>query len=726
MMAARTRFAGSFLLVLAAFCGLPAGAEAPALDGHWQGAIVLPAGRLEIDVDLVTQDGKLAGDISIPVQNLHDYALSGVAADGGKIRFEMAGIPGQPSFEGTLSEDGAKISGPFRQGGGELTFELARAAGPAEKARLALAGLDPVLEQAVKDFNVPGLGVAVVAGGEVVYAKGFGFRDVAGQLPLTPDTLFAIGSTTKAMTATLLGMLVDDGKLEWDEPVNRYLPELRLADPMVSARLTARDLLTHRSGLPRHDLLWYNNLHDSREQLIAKLEHLELSADLRETWQYNNLAYMTAGYLAGKLSGKSWEGALRERLLDPLGMQRTVFSVDAMQRDPDHALPYKENDKGDGVELIPYRNIDLVGPAGSVDSSVNEMSRWLLFNLEGGKAGGRQLIQPATLADIRAPHMVLPQQPPPDSQLSAQTYGMGWGVEVYRGHKLIEHTGGIDGFSTLVAFLPDDGLGLVAFTNSGSGLPNPVSREITDRLLGLEKIEWLAKAKERRAAGRNVEKDASAKAETLRVKGTRPSHPLADYLGIYDHPAYGRLEIRQAPPAPAASGKKAGKTAAAPESFALIARFNDIDAPLEHWHYDIWNGAKNPGGDPTFENTKFRFETSFEGEIVSVAAPLELLAKPIVFQKQPDPKLSDPVYLQRFVGTYLAPTGQKTKIELAGDKLTLFLVGQPLFTLVPEISGRFGLKGLQGYSVGFPLDAAGKPAKIVFYQPEGVFESVRE
>jgi len=415
------------------------------------------------------------------------------------------------------------------------------AEGRAAAARAALEGFDDLVRQAIEDFNVPGLGIAVVAGGEVVYAEGFGHRDVENNLPMTSDSLFAIGSTTKAMTVTVLGMLVDEGRLEWDTPLRVYLPGFRLRDPLITERITPRDLVTHRSGLPRHDLVWYNNDHSTRAEIVAQLAYLELTEDLRSKFQYNNLMYMTAGYLAGQLSDTSWEYLVRERLFEPLGMQRTNFSVEDSEKDADHALPYRENDD-DEIERIPFRNIDLVGPAGSVNSGVNEMVRWLLFNLHGGKVDDHQLINSTTLADIHSPHMTTGATPDrPD--VSVATYGMGWGIATYRGHRRISHGGGIDGFITSVMFFPDADLGIVAFNNRGSGLPQLVAQHAADRILGLEKVDWIGEALEERKKAKAESDQAEEKKEATRIAGTAVTHPLADYAGEYANPGYGTLGI---------------------------------------------------------------------------------------------------------------------------------------------------------------------------------------
>jgi CubicO group peptidase (beta-lactamase class C family) len=570
----------------------------------------------------------------------------------------------------------------------------------ADQARAALADFDGFAEQAIVDWNVPGTAIAVVAGGEIVYARGFGKRDIENDLPMTPDTLFAIGSTTKAMTCTVLGTLVDEGLVDWDTPMRTYIPEIRFKDPSTTELITPRDLVTHRSGLPRHDSLWYNNHTSSRSEIVGRLAHLEPSAALRAKFQYNNLMYLTAGYLIERLTGTTWEQAVRARLFEPLGMTRSNFSVDDSQKDSDFAQPYREND--DQIELIPFRQIDLVGPAGSINSSVNEMARWLLFNLNQGKVGDNQIINPGTLAEIQSPQMTTGATPNPEQpEFSPSTYGMGWSITTYRGHLRISHGGGIDGFITSVVLFPNDRLGLVAFTNIGSGLSDIINRHAADLVLGLEAKDWNAEALQRRAAGKEAEDEAEAKKESTRVADTTPSHPLADYTGDYHHPGYGIMKISLA-------------------SEALSLTFNDIVSPLEHWHYDVFNGAETDG-DKTFEDTKLLFRGDVNGNIAEIAVTMEARVAPIVFAKRPDARLFDPEYLQRLTGTY-DWVERKLVIELSGDTLTLTFPGQPKLTLVPDLSGRFVLKEVATVSIGFELDESGKVTGAKLYLPDGVHE----
>lgn len=695
----------SGLFIVAAFLAPASGLHAETeFDGRWNGAIDVPSGALEIQVDLASSDdGVVSGDISIPVQSLIDIGLEDVTTENRSIQFSIPDIPGEPKFDGRLDETGETIAGTFTQGGNSLPFSLARE-NVAEQAAAAIAGLEAEIDQALGDFNVPGMGIAIVAGDEIVYAQGFGRRHLDEELPMTPDSLFPIGSTTKAMTATVLGMLSDDGLVDLDAPVRRYLPAFNLSDPGIAARITPRDLITHRSGLPRHDLLWYNYNEGTRADLIARFEHLEFTADLRERYQYNNLMYMTAGYLAGQLGGSTWEEVVRSRLFEPLGMTRSNFSVADTEADSNHARPHRETDD-DQLESIPFRSLDLIGPAGSVNSTVNEMAQWLRFNLSGGLSGGERLINAATLADIHSPHMTLPAQPAREEVVSAG-YGLGWNISVYRGHRRLAHSGGIDGFITYVALFPDDDLGLVAFTNSASPLANLFSMVAADRILGLEPIDWVGEALERREIGKQTRDEAEEKLAAVRNTRTEPSHPLVSYPGTYQHPSYGTLTI--------GAGRRD----------VLEVTYNGIQAPLEHLHYNVWSGAE-ADEDKTFEDVMFLFRMDFDGEITSVEVPLEPTASPIAFEKQPDPKLSEPDYLQRFIGNYENAFGATQRVSLSGNQLQLVLPGQPVYKLVPMVSGRFAIDGLQGFSVGFSEDD-GEVTGITYYQPNGIFSSERQ
>ncbi len=686
------------LLALLALPGLAG--DAPVLAGHWEGAIQLPGSPLAISVDLAAKGSALSGTVSIPAQGAKGLPLANVAAAGAGVSFDLTGVPGQPRFKGTLAGD--KLAGEFTQNGKTFPFALERQAAPALAARDALAGFDEEVAAGMKAFDVPGMSIAIVQGKEVIYAKGFGFRDVEKKLPVTPDTLFAIGSSTKAFTTFVLGTLVDEGKVEWDKPVRTYIPWFKLYDMSATERITPRDLVTHRSGLPRHDLVWYNDIGASRRSLVEKLAYLEPSADLRETFQYNNLMVLTAGYLEEVVTGKTWEEAVRERILTPLGMTRSNFDVAVSQKDADFAEPYRRKD--DKVERIPFRPIGNMGPAGSINSSANEMSRWVVANLNGGKYKDAKLAEASTVNELQLAQMVTGQTVN-KPEVSPSDYAMGWFVETYRGHRRVQHGGNIDGFSAMVALFPQDGVGIVALTNmDGTPLRELIVRVAADRLLGLEPKPWIAEAAARRSQAEAAEKEGKKKKDMVRVPGTQPSHKLEDYAGDYEFPGYGALKV-------AVAGGH------------LEVAYHGITTPLEHWHYDTFNGGK--AKDDVFEDTRFSFHTDPRGYVCSVSAPLEPAVKDIVFARLPDARLSDPAYLKRFAGQYEL-SGRVLTVELKGKALAVLVPGQPVHDLVPALGDEFILKQAKVISLHFVQDEKGTVNAFELRQPNGVFTAKRK
>lgn len=687
----------TLFILLAAGSGLSSGEFS--LAGHWEGAIELPAMKLEVNLDFsLAPDGTWQGDISIPAQNAKDLPLGKIVIAGLNVSFVITGIPGDPTFKGTFSEDGKTITGQFTQSGQTFPFSLARAADPVAQARQSLAGFDEVITKALQDIKVPGLAFAVVKDKEVVMAKGYGFRDLENKLPMTSDTLLAIGSASKAFTTFALGTLADAGKMEWDKPVRTYIPWFKLADPVLAERLTPRDLVTHRSGLPRHDLVWYNNYEASRENFVRRLAHLQPTADLRQKFQYNNLMYLTAGYLVEVLTGQSWEEAIRSLVLNPLDMKRTNFSVDDSQKDSDFAQPYLYRDKN--LEKIPFRKITNMGPAGSINSSVNEMSHWLIVHLNNGRFRDKQIINAVTLQDMHLAHMPVGSTPS-RPEITPPDYGLGWFIDTYRGHRRVHHGGNIDGFSAMVSFLPQDGFGFVALANkSGTPLPELIIRTAADRLLGLEPIDWLGEAAKLQAEGEELEKRAEEKKIVRRKLGTIPSHKLEEYAGDYFHPGYGELKVLL-------EGKQ------------LAFTYNNITTPISHWHYETFSGGK--AKDPTFENIMLTFQTDGNGYVAAVTAPFELTADEIVFKKKPDARYFDPTFLKKFEGEYEL-LNQKYKVSLKGDTLTLFIPGQPVYDLVPELGDEFSLKQAKIVRLKFLLDAKGEVTHAELSQPGAVFE----
>jgi CubicO group peptidase (beta-lactamase class C family) len=677
--------------------------QAASIAGHWEGAIQVPGAPINIQVDVkTTADGKLAATITIPAQGARDLPLANVSLNGAEFAFDLPNAPGEPKYRGRLSADGQKIEGTFTQLGQNFPCNLERKADPVALAKAALAGIEAVAADAMKKFDVPGMALAVVRGREIIFAKGLGYRDVEKQLPVTVDTLFAIGSSSKAFTTFTLGTLVDEGKLEWDRPVRAYIPWLKLYDPVTTERLSVRDLVTHRSGLPRHDLVWYNNYEATRESFVRKLAYLEPSADLRTRYQYNNLMFLTAGYLIEIVTGKTWEEAVRARVFTPLGMTRSNFSVRDSQKDNDFAQPYAKRD--DKVVKLPFRDISNIGPAGSINSSVNEMARWVITHLNGGKYGEKKLAEAATVNELHLPQMATgaPSERP---DISPGAYALGWLVDTYRGHQRVQHGGNIDGFSANVVLFPKDGVGIVALTNlNGTPLRDLIAREIADRLFKLEKVDWINSAAANRARAEAAAKEGEKKKEVARVAGTQPAHKLADYVGDYEHPGYGVLRVTLS------DGK-------------LEAKYNNIATPLEHWHYETFNGGK--GGEVTFENMKYTFQTDAKGLVAKLAATFEPAVGEIVFARKPDARWFDPAYLARFAGEYDL-LGQTITVSLLGNVLTAQAAGQPRSELVPGLDGGFTPKLSRAVSWYFVQDASGKVAALELRQPATVLTAKRK
>jgi CubicO group peptidase (beta-lactamase class C family) len=681
----------------------PVRAQEPTLAGHWQGAIETPVKPLAIDVDFAAlKDGAWKGDISIPAQGTKDLPLAKIERKGEDVTFELPGIPGKPLFKGKLDARGKKLSGTFTQSGNAMPFHLDQGTDPFAAAKESLAGFDSFVSQAIAAWEVPGLAIAIVKNGEVILAQGFGLRDVAKKLPVTPRTLFAIGSCTKAFTTFVMGTLVDQGKLDWDKPVRTYIPELRLHDPVASELITPRDLVTHRSGLPRHDLIWYN-ASLSRKQIVDRLPYLEPTDTIRSKFQSNNIMFMTAGYLVERLTGQSWEDTVRERVFTPLAMMLSNFSVKDSERAADHALPYEERD--DKVVEIPFRDINNAGPAGSINSCVLDMARWLVVQTHKGKIDAKQVISPAILADIQAPHMTtgVPQE---RKEIAPAGYGLGWDVDNYRGHRRVHHGGAIDGFIAATTLFPDDDLGMVVFANLGrTGLPEMVTRHASDRLLGLAPIDWSGDALTRRAKGMAATKDAKSKKETVRRPGTTPAHKLEEYAGEYEHPGYGiiKIELRES---------------------KLNFTYNNIEAPLEHWHFEVFRALKNPK-DPEFEDQKVQFLTNVNGYVDGLSVAFEPSVKPIVFALRPDARLSDPLYLKRFTGEYEL-AGRTLGVRLKGSVLVLDSQGGVTVTLVPDRDDGFKVKEQSTNSLRFVSEKDQPASALALETPAGVFTAKRK
>ena len=578
----------------------------------------------------------------------------------------------------------------------------------AQKAPLPdrLAGLDTTVTQVMDDWSVPGLALGIVTDSSVVWTRGFGDRNVEADAPVTDRTLFAIGSTTKAFTAAGLGLLHDEGRLDWSTPVREYLPRFKMHDAFATDEMTAVDLLTHRSGLPRHDLLWYATDY-SRESLFERLRHLEPSEPFRTTFQYQNLMYMTAGYLAGQISGVGWESFTRRHLLTPLDMTRSTFSVDSMQTTDDYARPYGGD--RDTVEATDYHRLDAIGPAGSINSSVSEMTAWVQLFLNDGQHDDRQVLDSTTVAELTRPRIVLDDVRPfmPDTGGSL-LYALGWFKETRGGERLLWHSGGIDGFSAMVGMMPGRDVGWVILTNKG-GTPAPsiLLYELVDRVLGREGPDWNQRISDfyaQQQAGPDTAQSDTTAAPPDTTAAPGPSHPLDAYVAEYESPGYGTFEVTM-------------------EADSLVGRYGRFSSTLRHEHYDVFTLHPEVGGGE--QRIKVHFEMAMDGTIDEAKLPLESAVDPIMFTRTASERLTRAAYLKQFAGDY-AFRGQTLTVRLrSDDTLTLTVPGQPTYELAPTSEYAFTLKDQSGFSVEFKK-TNGTPSKMVLHQPNGTFTAERK
>lgn len=474
--------------------------------------------------------------------------------------------------------------------------------------------LDPLIERLHQAGRIPGFAIAIVADGATIFARGYGHRDAAAKLPMSAATIYPIASTSKAFNATLLGMLVDEGKVAWDAPVQMYLPSFRLGDATMSAQITLRDLLTMRTGLPRHDWMWIENPID-RAEMAGKLRHLALSAGFRERFQYNNLTASAAGHVAELVTGCSWEELVRVRILEPLEMSNTGFELPTSSNT---TLSYHETSERELVLTQRLRTAVTAPSGGSIHSTVEDMARWVSFNLNGGAIRDRALIRARTLAEIHTPQLIATGEPGAPTPHAA--YAFGWFVDAYNGIPRVSHGGYLHDVNSEVILFPTLNVGLVAFSNFGPPtLARSIMQHAFDTLLGRTPAqsfeETLAEYE------RKVVDNQARFASLQRVPGTAPSRAVDDYIGTYAHAGYGQLQVSR-------------------RGAELWLRRHQLLLPLEHWHYDMWRFLGHDlfpihKPNPFDRASAVQFETGVDGDINALQLQLEPAVAPVRFAKLP-------------------------------------------------------------------------------------------
>jgi CubicO group peptidase (beta-lactamase class C family) len=434
--------------------------------------------------------------------------------------------------------------------------------------------IDAIVENAREAFGIPGMAIAVVKG-EETYVRSYGEKELGKGDPVTPDTLFAVGSVTKAFTTAAMAMLADEGKMAFDDHPRKHVPEFRLSDPLADAHVTLRDLVAHRTGVMRHDSLWYDSAWDSRE-LLRKIPHLPMGYSFRSTYQYNNLMYMVAGLAVGSASGGAWDEFVKTRLFGPLGMNRSITSTNDLDKAGDYCTPHEK--KEDEVITVPWCNVDNVAACGSINSCARDLANWVRFHLGDGTWNGDQLISKQSLTETHSPQMVVPVDETSRDlgETTMTSYCLGWNVLVYRDWTLVAHGGAIDGFNAGVALVPKAGVGVAILSNLSSDLTVYATRNaILDHLLGLSEKDWATQILAIHKANREKEKVTGQERAERRVEGTQPSRDLADYTGDYSDEAYGVASVTF-------------------DDGALWLAWNNHKIRLQHFHFDTFTGKYEP------------------------------------------------------------------------------------------------------------------------------------
>lgn len=716
-------------------------ANAQTIVGSWSGPIKLPQGNLTFVLNVSGTSGNYKATADSPDQNSYGMPVDTLIFDGEILRFAIEklkvkyeGSVVQPdSISGDFVQSGATFPLGFKKVGGKVEVSIESKEVEVQKDTVVpkeeretikrsvsdndifnkIKSIEPLLEEVLQNYHAAGYAVAVVNKDGIVYSKGFGWRDVENKKPVSPNTLFPIGSSTKAFTAALVGKLADEGRVSLDSPVVNYLPKLRFYTDELTNKVTLRDMMSHRTGLPRYDYSWYLFNSNSRDTLLNRIKFMKPNADIREKWQYNNFMYLAQGMLVEHFSGQSWEKNIEEVFLKPLGMKRSNMSISALQQDEDASLGYTVT-QDSILKKLDYYNINAMGPAGSINSSVTELANWVKLWLNGGKWEGKEILSKSYVVDAASSQMVMGSGLPATEApyISFSNYGLGWTLASYRGYYRVEHGGNIDGFSASVSLFPYDGIGIVVLSNqNASEVPAVVRNTIADKVLDLPYYAWIKPVGNgNEATTKNKEMQESKIQDIGRVAGTKPSHKLTDYEGIATHPAFGGINFFV-------------------RNDSLFAKFPEHTLWLKHYHYDVFDGKEidkltsiidSVGG-----GVKFNFQTDVDGVISGVSLAIEPAIKdPQLFQFSRSLTLSD-AELQKYVGVYDL-IGQEIRVYIKNKDLYVSVPGQPDYKTTPSGKHKFKPDALSGFTFVFEADANGEIIAFYSIQPNGTFKAEKK
>jgi len=477
-----------------------------------------------------------------------------------------------------------------------------------------LGNLDAYVQKAMKDWQVPGLAISIVKDDSLIFARGYGVREIGKPDKVDAHTIFAVASNTKAFTASLLGMLVDEGKISWDDRVVDYMKDFLMYDPYVTRDIRIRDLLTHRSGLPTFggDHLWIGSKR-SRREIISRIRYLKPSAPFRTKFQYQNLMFLVAGELIPAITHQSWDDAIKERIFKPLGMTESITTMQELSRKENVATPHEI--VAGKVAAVEYDFTDNTAPAGAIKSNVLDMAKWMRLNLNGGIFNDTRLLSAKVVREMHSVQIPLPVSSFSEKHFNGKFagYGMGWGISDYKGRKMISHGGGLSGMISRQVLIPEEKSGVIVLTNfAPNNLARALAYRIVDALLGEPEQDWSAIYLEQKKQADEKRKKQQQEILAKRVKGTRPSLKLEAYTGKYFDALSGEAEVQL-------------------ENGRLVFDYNPRHiGDLEHWHYDTFRVTWR---NPIFDMPRKSFLTFYLDEMGRVEKLKVRFYDPIYFKK---------------------------------------------------------------------------------------------
>jgi CubicO group peptidase (beta-lactamase class C family) len=488
------------------------------------------------------------------------------------------------------------------------------------------AKLNDFISEGMNYWGVPGATVSIINSENSIYKETFGYRDVDNKIEIDENTVFQIGSITKSFTATIAAVLVDEGVLNWDTPIKEYVQQFKMSDACATETASISDFLSHRSGLPPHNRFWHGT-YFTRNQLFEKLEGLEMAWPIRTHFEYTNLNFMVAACVMEKVTGKSWEELIVEKLFIPLEMKSASLKKAGLLSAGNYAKPYKNG--VDGFETFEPLNIDAMAPAGAINMNMNDLMKWTSFQLNKGTYKGKQIISQHNMKRIHTLHSVNADIfPIKFDEIPYTNYGLGMFIEPYRGIDVLYHGGNVDGVVSVSMILPQNGYGITIQANMHEAnffLLSTVYRVI-DLLLGMEPIDW----NERYMAAINdyvayETENEIAKAEQFekgKCLNTIPSHSLESYTGRFENKAYGVLEIEV---------RENKLVATYNNNTSILKYFQNGLIQLEHYHYDVFTGIVEGLG--SSYRVFAEFESDVNGKIAELKLPLEPLVNDVVFKR---------------------------------------------------------------------------------------------